>query len=216
MKSCKVFFLKQKLLYNFCLVRLRSGSVKANLTGKATVWKFESPHWLACLHAEKKRSGAGNKSAGKISQCCRKKWNSRRKFLFCGREFCVNKAFWWRICTQNLLCSGSEKSECQSKRKRCPWQPSYMAGLKFNYIRNKTQSLHVPHRETSKWRKDACSPNFVTQAVLHQPRREKQTSCPKSWLTVHRVVVSATGVPGSKQGGRICHLSPPPQGRGEI
>lgn len=152
----------------------------------------------------------GNKSAVTTPQCCLKKMKFTN-FWVCGCKISVNKTLRWRICTQKLLCSGSEKSECQSKR--CPWQPSYMLGFKFNDNRNKRQRLHVLHRETSKWRKDACSPNFVTQAVFHQPRREKQTSCPKSWLRVHRVVASATEAPGSKQGGQICRLPPPPQGR---
>lgn len=131
-------------------------------------------------------------------------------FGVCGCKISVNKALRWRICTQKLLCSGLEKSECQSKR--CPWHLSYMLGSISMTIEIK-ERLHVLHRETSKWRKHVRSPNFVTQAVFHRPRREKQTSCPKSWLRVRRVVASAMEVPGSKQGGQICHLPPPPQGR---
>lgn len=76
------FLLKQNLFYNFCLVWLRSGSVKVSLMGEATVWTCESPCWLVCLHAEKRHSAAGNKTAVKISRCCRKNEIRTESFHF--------------------------------------------------------------------------------------------------------------------------------------
>lgn len=150
---------------------------------------------------------AGNKSEVTTPQCCMKKWNSQI-LGFVGQNFCQQS-----FAMKNLHIKTPLFRLREVRMSEMSLTAFLYVKFKFNNNRNKRQRLHVLHRETSKWRQDACSPNFVTQAVFHQPRRGRQTSCPKSWLRVHRVVASAMEVPGSKQGGQICHLSPLPQGR---